>query len=281
MDKYSALLENIIEYGNRDDKIRAIIMIGSRAQANNRADEYSDLDLILIVNDAQSFFVSDDWLLQIGVPRISFVEQTIDDAWEKRVMFDGALDVDFVIFSQEDATAAIKDGDAREMLREGYSVLIDKCGVAQYLPEIRTVIEPYAYPSGDEFINNVNDFFYHTIWFGKKLLRGELWTAKLCLDTYIKTHILWMSELYEHTRHDDDFSTRKRGRYFDTWASEETKTQLAETFAHYNKPDMTRALTATIKMYRNLATAAAVALAYTYPTTADEFATDWVVHNLA
>ena len=280
MDKYSVLLENIIEFGNRADRISAIIMIGSRVQANNRADEYSDLDLILIVNDIQSFINSNDWLAQIGTHRISFVEQTIDDAWEKRVMFDGALDIDFVIFTQKDAIKAITDGEAREVLREGYSVLVDKSGIAPYLPEIRTAKEPFIYPTEPEYQNVVNDFFYHTIWFGKKLLRGELWAAKFCLDSYMKSKVLWMAELYEHTKHVADYNIPERGRYFDIWASDNVKNKLKAAFAHYDRSDMIRALQVSAKLFRELSTTVAAELNYVYPDSADSYVSEWFYQHI-
>jgi len=41
-------------------------------------------------------------------------------------------------------------------------------------------------PAQDEFLDLINDFWYHTVWTAKKLRRGELWTAQGCSDSYMK-----------------------------------------------------------------------------------------------
>lgn len=50
--------------------------------------------------------------------------------------------------------------------------------------------------SESEFLNLTNDFYFHNIWAAKKLLRGELWSAKMCVDAYLKNYLLKMIELY-------------------------------------------------------------------------------------
>ena len=50
-------------------------------------------------------------------------------------------------------------------------------------------------------INMINDFFFHTIWASKKILRGELWTAKMCIDAYLKKYLLKITEMYSLSKY--------------------------------------------------------------------------------
>ena len=281
MDKYSELIENIISFGNRDDRIIAIVMVGSQAREENTADQYSDLDLIMIVQDANYFVNANKWLSEIGKHHISFLEKTIDGADEKRVLFDGALDVDFVILTENDAKAALINGDSQKMLCNGYRILVDKAGIKSLVPPQQLIRKPYVFPTEIVYVNVVNDFWYHAIWTSKKLLRGEFWAAKFCLDCNMKNKLLWMIEFYEHTRNKSNYNTWYNGRFVDSWAGEDIKTLLADSFAHYEKQDMISSLKKTMELFRHLAVCIAASVSYTYPMEADRYSSGWVDQNLS
>lgn len=273
------LLNKIISFGNRDERIVALILIGSQAQTGHCADEYSDIDLIVIVQDIGGFVYSNDWLSEIAKYYISFTEK-IDKANEKRVLFENALDVDFIIISQIDAKADLASGMINKILCSGYRVLIDKIGLLADLPELRQTGTTYSFPSEKEYCNVVNDFWFHVVWASKKLLRGELWAAKSCLDGYMKYKLLWMIECYEHVKNGPAYNTCHHGRFIDTWADATIRNQLAESFAHYDKQDVIRAMIITMNLFRDLARDTATAIGYTYPIEADGYSTDWVEQNL-
>jgi hypothetical protein len=68
--------------------------------------------------------------------------------------------------------------DAANSFGRGYRVILDKDGLIARLrlEEVRlTSPQP---PAAHEFLNLVNDFWYHTVWSAKHLRRGEVWWAK-------------------------------------------------------------------------------------------------------
>ena len=64
--KYQVIMDKLVDWGNSSDKLSAIIIVGSYAREDHGADEYSDLDVLLFVNDADYFLSSDQWLGNIG-----------------------------------------------------------------------------------------------------------------------------------------------------------------------------------------------------------------------
>ena len=120
------------------------------------------------------------------------------------------------------------------------------------------------------FINTVNDFWYHTVWTSKKILRGELWTAKMCVDAYMKNHLLKMIEL--NRVKDENIDVWHSGRFLEKWAGEETVQALADCFAHYEKVDIISALFNTAELFGALARSAAQKCSYEYPKQAEEYA---------
>ena len=273
-----ALLDSIIRFAEASDAVIALILIGSRARAAMPADAYSDTDLVLVVNDAAPFLREDAWLNAIGTFHISFTEPTVDGQQERRVLFDGAQDVDFVIINEAAAAQALQTGDAAHILRRGYRVLVDKCGFELPPPVPAT---PFRPATEAVFQNTVQDFWYHAVWTAKKLLRQETWTAKFCADSYMKTKLLWMIEQHEHIVRRSGQDTWYAGRFIERWANGDILFSLRDTFARYDRADIAAALIRTMALFRRLAVEVADATGYSYPKHADDYAARWVAERLA
>ena len=114
--RYGTIIDNFVRWGNSSEKLSAAIMIGSEARANHGADEFSDLDLILITGDPEYFLTSDEWLNRIGTFHITFTENTMAGQKERRVLFDGALDADFVILPEDAIRADSINSEAATIL---------------------------------------------------------------------------------------------------------------------------------------------------------------------
>jgi hypothetical protein len=154
---YEQIIENVIGWARGDDGIRAVAMIGSRARADHPADEWADLDLILVTADPQPYLESSDWLPQIAIPWISFVEASGDGrVLERRVLFEGGLDVDFAFEPLEMAHQMARSGlppDVADMFRRGVRVLLDKDGLFVSIPELEgTPFASVKPPSQEESV---------------------------------------------------------------------------------------------------------------------------------
>lgn len=263
MSKYHDLIAKLMDFAKECDEIIAVIMIGSQSRKEAPADDYSDLDIIAVVNTPSYFLTDDTWIACMGDFGISFVEDTITGDKERRILFRNGLDVDFVFITYSTARTALKSSEGKMILQKGYRVLIDKADLTNCLPVVS--IPTYLFPTSDEFNNHINDFWYHTVWTVKKLLRGEIWAAKFCVDSYMKYKLLWMMELQSRAKNGLDYDTWFNGRFVDTWASAEALGGLKSTFAHYNYNDIKLALFRTIDLYHEIALDAAKRINYVYP----------------
>lgn len=268
------ILERFVRWGMEEERLHAVLLIGSRVRGDHPADAYSDFDLVAIVENPEAFLRTDEWVSQLGSYHISFTEDTIGGAKERRILFDQGQDVDFVFLSQ----GSISE-DALALLRSGYRVLIDKIGLASMLPPVGST--PGALPSKGEFDNLVQDFWYHSVWTAKKLLRGELWTAKSCLDSYMKGRLLSLLTYHARALHGPDYNTWHSGRFLEEWAEDWVVRRLSSCFARYEQGDMKKALFATMELFRAVAMETGKKLGYEYPTSADAFAARWVTEALA
>jgi len=60
-------LQGLILFTARDDdRIRAVILNGSRANPNVKGDQFQDYDIIHVVKDVESFIADPDWINRFG-----------------------------------------------------------------------------------------------------------------------------------------------------------------------------------------------------------------------
>src|SRR6185503_21085771 len=93
---YKQLIQRFAKWAQTKQDIRAAFIIGSRSRADHPADAWSDLDIVIVVTDPQPYLSIASWVESIGKPWLTFIEPTADGrGMERRVLFEGGLDVDF------------------------------------------------------------------------------------------------------------------------------------------------------------------------------------------
>ncbi len=70
------MLEKLIEWGNRENAVRALILLGSRA-GQQTVDAFSDYDLSVFCDADASYTGSDSWLTQFGNVLVCVKEQVV------------------------------------------------------------------------------------------------------------------------------------------------------------------------------------------------------------
>jgi aminoglycoside 6-adenylyltransferase len=201
---------------------------------------------------------------------ISFIEDTIGGGKERRCIYDEDKDVDMIVLTPEQFEAAIKEGVAQWVMNRGYEVLYDSMDFTSLLEKYITHSVTSPFMTEDEFSNMVNDFYFHNIWASKKLKRGELWSAKTCVDSYLKNYLLRMLELYRYKTAGVD--VWHAGRFLEKWAGEEILDELKRCFAHYDEEDVMKALIATCHLFEKVTRELADTEGFTYPEKACECA---------
>jgi len=177
--------ERLAAWAKTRPDIRAAIVVGSRARADHPADEWSDLDIVIIARDPERCLARTDWLQDIGNPWLTFLEPTATGGeMERRVLFEGGFDVDFAVIPNSKVKRAARflpalkrlpilfrllpKRVAQQMMQDvaaaahvfarGARVIVDKDGLAGKLPLILSESRPYRPPPQPEFLEVVNDF---------------------------------------------------------------------------------------------------------------------------
>jgi aminoglycoside 6-adenylyltransferase len=288
---YEHLIQRFIKWAETRSDVRAAVVVGSRARVNRPADEWADLDMMIVTKDPESYLSKTDWVENIGTHILTFLEPTsTGDDTERRVLFKDMLDVDFAIIPESMARQLVEKGIPLEMSTElsdvfgrGIRVLIDKDGLTAKLTSAVSTIERSTprMPTQQEFLQVANDFLYHAVFTAKHLRRGELWWAITCCNCHMQRLLLQITEWHAHATRGLDYDTWFRGRFLEEWADPRVLEELRSAFAHYDKDDVSRSLLSSMALFRWLSKETAEKLGYTYPTEADECVTKWVRNCLS
>jgi aminoglycoside 6-adenylyltransferase len=117
--------------------MRAGVVIGSYARHEQPADQWSDLDVVLITNNPDIYLATTDWLADFGEPWLTFLENTaVGELVERRALFADGLHVDFIVVPfglfQHMVTVNMPT-EVMAVFQRSIRVLFDKDGVAAHL----------------------------------------------------------------------------------------------------------------------------------------------------
>jgi aminoglycoside 6-adenylyltransferase len=235
----------------RDD-VHALAIVGSQVRKDTPADRWSDLDLILVVDDPTPYADDESWVAEFGAPVLTFLEETPGgEQRERRVLYKTGEDVDFPLFPLSALDRLESSENAAATLRRGFRVLIDRMDLEQRLLRIAGESQIVQPPGQRAVTELASDFWYHALWAAKKLRRGEVFTAKGCLDGYMKARLVTMLEWHARAV-DPTVDTWHDGRFLERWADPGALSALERAYASYDVRDVARALWETIDLFQAL-----------------------------
>jgi aminoglycoside 6-adenylyltransferase len=140
----------------------------------------------------------------------------------------------------------LSNPEGMAVLRRGFRTLVNKDSVELKVPVAEPPPPP---PTSLEFSNLVNDFWFHLIWAGKKLRRGELLVASLATNGYLR--VLLVSAVRWHARAlgASDQDLWHGARFLEKWADPRVIRALPETVAQYDAPSIAQALRANRNLF--------------------------------
>jgi len=237
--------------GERSD-VRAAVVVGSHARRETPADRWSDLDVILLVDDPQPYAEDARWVEEFGVPVLTFLEPTaMGEQRERRVLYETGEDVDFPLIPVAALERLEASDNATALLRRGYRVLVDEIDLEPRLRALASEVRPGGAPTQHDLTELASDFWYHALWTAKKLRRGEVYTAIECLDAYMKDRLVtligWQARALDPT-----VDTWHGGRFLERWADPGALAALERAYAHYDLRDVARALWETVDLFQGL-----------------------------
>lgn len=281
-NKRNHIFSRIANWGNSNDVVRAIIMIGSRAQEKD-CDEFSDYDFSIFTTDFTSFIKDNSWISSIGAPWTILPEKIYRDGEEfptRLVIFEGGVKIDFSFFPMKILDKLIEGRILPVDYNIGYRVLLDKDDLTRKMPEPTPTDFLEEKPSEDEFKALVEEFWFEAYHVAKYLARGDLWSLKF-RDHGIKDNLLvkmigWNAQAKQNWR----FSPNPNGKQMQSWLAEDIWNSLSVCFADFDLKSSEIAFEKTIDLFRKLALETAKILKYRYPEEVDRNISGFILQRI-
>ena len=270
-----AVIQRLIQWGERQPHVRAMLMTSSRTNPAAPIDQLSDYDVVVVVTDIQPYLADETWLEDFGDVLVVYrdpVHLTHGCETFTRVTHyrDGGK-IDFAIWPVELMQRVVAVPSLPDFLDIGYRVLLDKdCLTDRLQAPTYTAFIPSP-PTAEAYRAVIDEFFNDSLYVAKYLWRDDLLPAKYSLDNIMKLECLrrmleWRMEIARGWSVKPGANGRGLKRHVrpDLWAALERTYVGAETAANWD------ALFQTIDLFRTVAIEVGDRLGYVYPHDLDQ-----------
>lgn len=228
-----SIYHKIFQIAENDDRIRAVLLNGSRANPNIEPDKYQDYDLLLVVSDFETFIEDKSWILQFGKPILQQLPDEMllgSDADTKRVtftimtFFEEGYRIDLTFFPVEKIET--------DYLHDSLTVVwVDKDGLFTAFPKASDKDYYVLKPDQRAFQEVCNEFWWTITNVAKGLKRGEIIYAKDMMENVVRPVFLQMIYWKIGLENDFQISVGKSGKFISKVTSDTLYAKILKTYS--------------------------------------------------
>ncbi|MCP8967811.1 aminoglycoside 6-adenylyltransferase [Ectobacillus ponti] len=256
------MMNLILSTAREDERIRAVILGGSRTNPDAPKDQFQDYDIIYIVRDIDSFTADHSWVDRFG-PRIMMQMP------EAKVLPPADNTGHFIYLMQ------FQDGNRIDLtlMPEGRLLQLDSLNVLLLdkdgsIPPLQApsnrdyLVKP---PSAQQFADICNEFWWICLNISKGLWRRELPYAMFMYEQINRNVLLTMLNWSVGVRTDFTVSTGKAGKYLERYLTPEEWREFTATYTDADYEHIWQALFGMCDLFRKQAVFVAEHFGFAYP----------------
>jgi len=263
------MLDLIINTARNDDRVRAVIMNGSRVNPNATKDFFQDYDVVYVVTEKESFLADPAWIKVFGELMILQLPDEMSDpppegkdSYGYLMQFADGNRIDLSLFPVNKLDQLEEDSLTLTLLdKDGILPLFDPPNESGSLPKP---------PSAKAFFDCTNEFWWVSPYVAKGLWRHEIAYAKQMLDLYVREQLMKMLDWYVGMRTGFQKSTGKMGKYIEKYLEPELWQLLLRTYSDADYEHTWDALLMMGDLFQRIAIPVAEHFGFTYPYGDDE-----------
>lgn len=263
------MLELIIKIARNDDRIRAVIMNGSRTNPNAPRDIFQDFDIVYLVTDVTPFKDDPTWIKRFGELMILQMPEAMqepppqnDGSFSYLMQFTDGNRIDLGLFPIAKLNELGKDSLSL--------LLLDKDELFQPFPPPNENDYLPRPPTAKAFADCCNEFWWVCPYVAKGLWREEIIYAKYMFDQAIREQLMKMLTWYVGMKTQFSCSPGKFGKYLQQYLAPEHWTMLQQTYADASYENTWEALYTVCDLFRLIASQVAAHFGFEYPQGDDE-----------
>jgi len=257
------LLSLILEVAGADNRIRAVLLNGSRANPNAAKDIFQDFDIVYVVTEMSAFLRNHSWVDKFGkriilqLPDEMTFGDKDDHAFHYLMLFEDGHRIDLTLFPLGKLSTQFKP-DSQTIL------LLDKDRLFENIPPASDSDYLIRRPTEKEFGDCCNEFWWVSTYVAKGLWRKEITYAKEMLEIPVRTMFLKMIEWHIGVEHDFAVSFGKAGRNMKKYINAELYETVLATYPDSDPRNIWNALFLMTGLFSQLARKTAEALKFEY-----------------
>ena len=263
------MLDLILDTARGDERIRVVIMNGSRANPNAPPDPFQDFDIVYLVADVTPFRYNLEWIKRFGEIMILQMPEAMQDpppdqdgSFAYLMQFSDGNRIDLGIAPLEKLDELIKDSLTETLLDKDERIgSIPPANESDYLPQP---------PTPKAFADCCNEFWWVCPYVAKGLWREEILYAKYCLDHYVRDQLMKMLVWYAGMRTQFSQNPGKNGKNIQQLLEPDLWERLLSTYTDADYEHTWEALFTITDLFREVANQVAEHFSFDYPHEDDQ-----------
>ncbi|MFB4323787.1 aminoglycoside 6-adenylyltransferase [Priestia sp. BR_2] len=272
------MMDLVLGYAARDERVRAVTLEGSRTNPNVPKDIFQDYDISFHVTDMESFIQDPNWIDVFGERLILQTPEDMDlfppdlGGWFSYLMlFTDGNRIDMTLIPIEEKEKYCKEDKLIQ-------ILMDK---DQTFPKVPAPSDEDFWvqrPSAAFFEDCCNEFWWVSTYVAKGLWREEILYAQDHLHNIMRPMLMKMLEWQVGTQTDFSLSVGKNGKYLKNYMSADSWNELMSTYPRGTYEEVWEALFTMEALFRRTALDVAKQLRFEYDMGQDQRVTGFLQH---
>lgn len=258
---FRSFVEAVLEWATEADDVLLVVVMGSQANPQKITDEWSDIDLAVIVQDMAAYDVQGHWIEQLTPYDFIHTDSAeVGAGLTWHIILESHQMIDLSLFSMEDIQGWMGESDAvksqsQVFFNSDLLILVDKTDLFSRLvgeDGIGSLLkQDHKIPTKEDVEDVIHEFWYHTLRAIKHLNRDDLWRAFMSCNYKVKRPLLRMIEWQTKARHGWDTNTLYEGRQIAQWADDDVTSQFPAIFQGYDRAALANGLLASIDLFEH------------------------------
>ncbi|MEY2301833.1 aminoglycoside 6-adenylyltransferase [Bacillus tropicus] len=272
------MLDLIINTAKEDERIRAVIMNGSRVNPNVKKDCFQDYDVIYVVKDIRSFTSNHNWIHRFGAimmvqmpEEMSLVPPDGDGKFPYLMQFMDGNRIDLTLVPVDLINNFVRQDSLSKLL-------LDKDNCMEEFPPASDKDYLIKKPTEKEFLDCCNEFWWCSTNVAKGLWREELSYVKGMLDGPVRDMLIVMLQWHIGMKTDFIVNAGKFGKHFEKYIEKDMWVQFKRTFSNAEYENIWESFFVMGNLFREVANEIANAYGYPYPQGDDGRVTSYLKH---
>jgi aminoglycoside 6-adenylyltransferase len=258
----------IIDIAKPDDRIRAVLLNGSRANPKILPDPYQDFDVVYVVTHFESFISDHRWTDIFGeriiwqLPDLMTTGESQDEVGTKigfhylMLLKDGNR-IDLTLFPADKIT--------NDFLHDSLTIVwLDKDNAFSNINSPDDFDYLIQRPAEKEFAETCNEFWWVSTYVSKGLLRNEIPYAKEMLETVVRPMFMKIVAWFIGTETNFSVSFGKGGKFMRQYLSDTQYDKILATYSDQRPENNWRSLFTMIELFGDFARTVAARLKFHY-----------------